>query len=95
MSPELLNLFQTSLIETLWMVGVSAALGTLLGLPIGVLLVVTDRQGLLEHLPFNRVLGVIANAVRSTPFIILLVAVIPSPAGWSAPRSAPPRPSCR
>ena len=77
MSPELLNLFQTSLIETLWMVGVSAALGTLLGLPIGVLLVVTDRQGLLEHLPFNRVLGVIANAVRSTPFIILLVAVIP------------------
>ena len=77
MSPELLNLFQTSLIETLWMVGVSAALGTLLGLPIGVLLVVTDRQGLLEHLPFNRVLGVVANAVRSTPFIILLVAVIP------------------
>ena len=77
MSPELLNLFQTSLIETLWMVGVSAALGTLVGLPLGVLLVVTDRQGLLEHLPFNRVLGVIANAVRSTPFIILLVAVIP------------------
>ena len=77
MSPELLNLFQSSLLETLWMVGVSAALGTLLGLPIGVLLVVTDRQGLLEHLPFNRVLGVVANAVRSTPFIILLVAVIP------------------
>ena len=77
MSPELLNLFQTSLIETLWMVGVSAALGTLVGLPLGVLLVVTDRQGLLEHLPFNRVLGILANAVRSTPFIILLVAVIP------------------
>ena len=77
MSPELLNFFQTSLIETLWMVGVSAALGTLVGLPLGVLLVVTDRQGLLEHLPFNRVLGILANAVRSTPFIILLVAVIP------------------
>ena len=77
MSPELLNLFQTSLIETLWMVGVSAALGTLVGLPLGVLLVVTDRQGLLEHLPFNRVLGILANAVRSTPFIILLVAVSP------------------
>ena len=77
MSPELLNLFQTSLIETLWMVGVSAALGTLVGLPLGVLLVVTDRHGLLEHLPFNRALGILANAVRSTPFIILLVAVIP------------------
>ena len=77
MSPEMLNLLQTSLLETLWMVGVSAALGTLVGLPLGVLLVVTDRQGLLEHLPFNRVLGILANAVRSTPFIILLVAVIP------------------
>ena len=77
MSPELINLFQTSLLETLWMVGVSAALGTLLGLPIGVLLVVTDHNGLLQNQPFNRVLGVVANAVRSTPFIILLVAVIP------------------
>ena len=77
MSPEMINLFQTSLLETLWMVGISAALGTLVGLPLGVLLVVTDRHGLLEHLPFNRALGILANAVRSTPFIILLVAVIP------------------
>ena len=77
MSPELLNLFQTSLLETLWMVGVSAAIGTLIGLPLGVLLVITDQHGLLQNLPFNRVLGLLANAVRSTPFIILLVAVIP------------------
>ena len=77
MSPEMINLFQTSLLETLWMVGISAALGTLVGLPLGVLLVVTDRHGLLEHLPSNRALGILANAVRSTPFIILLVAVIP------------------
>jgi D-methionine transport system permease protein len=77
MSPELLQLFQTSLIETLWMVGVSAAIGTLIGLPLGVLLVITDQQGLLQNRPFNRVLGLFANAVRSTPFIILLVAVIP------------------
>ncbi len=77
MSPEMLNLLQTSLLETLWMVGVSAAIGTAFGLPLGVLLVITDRQGLLENRPFNRVLGVLVNAVRSTPFIILLVAVIP------------------
>ena len=77
MSPELLNLFQSSLLETLWMVGVSAAIGTLFGLPIGVLLVITDDHGLLQHRLFNRLLGIIANAVRSTPFIILLVAVIP------------------
>ncbi|WP_319237637.1 methionine ABC transporter permease [uncultured Propionivibrio sp.] len=77
MSPELLALFQTSLLETLWMVGVSGAIGTALGLPLGVLLVITDQYGLLQNRPLNRVLGVLANAVRSTPFIILLVAVIP------------------
>lgn len=77
MSPELLALFQTSLLETLWMVGVSGAIGTALGLPLGVLLVITDQYGLLQNRPLNRVLGVFANAVRSTPFIILLVAVIP------------------
>ena len=63
MSPELLNLFQSSLLETLWMVGVSAAIGTLFGLPIGVLLVITDDHGLLQHRVFNRILGIIANAV--------------------------------
>ena len=77
MSPELIRLFQTSLLETLWMVGVSGFIGTVLGLPLGVLLVITDQNGLLQNRPFNRVLGVLVNAVRSTPFIILLVAVIP------------------
>jgi D-methionine transport system permease protein len=77
MSAELLNLFRDSLLETLWMVGVSGAIGTVLGLPLGVLLVVTERHGLLQNPPFNRVLGALANAVRSTPFIILMVAVIP------------------
>lgn len=77
MSPELLALFQTSLLETLWMVGVSGAIGTAFGLPLGVLLVITDQYGLLQNRPLNRVLGILANAVRSTPFIILLVAVIP------------------
>ena len=77
MSPELLQLFQTSLLETLWMVGVSAAIGTVIGLPLGVLLVITDTHGLLQNRSLNRILGLLANAVRSTPFIILLVAVIP------------------
>lgn len=77
MSPELLRLFQASLLETLWMVGVSGFIGTALGLPLGVLLVITDQHGLLQNRPLNRVLGILVNAVRSTPFIILLVAVIP------------------
>lgn len=77
MSSELIALFADSLLETLWMVGVSGAIASLLGLPLGILLVVTDRGGLLQQTAANRVLGALANAVRSTPFIILMVAVIP------------------
>jgi D-methionine transport system permease protein len=63
--------------ETLTMVGVSAAIAALLGVPLGVLLVVTGRGHILENAIVNRTLGVIVNATRSTPFIILLIAVIP------------------
>lgn len=77
MSPAMLELLWTSLLETLWMVGVSGLVGTALGLPLGILLVITDRGGLLQNVAVNRVLGALANAVRSTPFIILLVAIIP------------------
>jgi D-methionine transport system permease protein len=73
----MLELLWTSLLETLWMVGVSGLVGTALGLPLGILLVITDRGGLLQNVAVNRVLGALANAVRSTPFIILLVAIIP------------------
>jgi len=45
--------------------------------PLGVLLVITDRGGLLQNLALNRSLGAVVNATRSTPFIILLVALIP------------------
>ncbi|THF65164.1 methionine ABC transporter permease [Pseudothauera rhizosphaerae] len=77
MSPEMLDLLGQSLVETLWMVGISGLVGTLFGLPLGILLVITDRGALLQNVAFNRVLGAVANAVRSTPFIILLVAIIP------------------
>jgi len=74
---EMSGMLAESFWETLVMVGISGVIGTLIGLPLGVLLYLTDRSGVLEHLALNRVLGVIVNAVRSTPFIILLVAVIP------------------
>jgi D-methionine transport system permease protein len=64
-------------IDTLYMVGWSALLAVLGGLPLGVLLVLTDRGGLLRNIPVNRVLGVVVNIGRSLPFIILLVALIP------------------
>ncbi len=76
-TPQLLELFATSLGETLVMVGIAGAIGTLLGLPLGIYLRLSDAGGVLANPAANKVLGVIVNAVRSTPFIILLVAIIP------------------
>lgn len=77
MSPEIIRLIVNSTFDTLYMVAVAAGFGTLLGLPLGVFLA-TSRHGELFAAPWaNRVLGVIVNATRSTPFIILVVAIIP------------------
>jgi D-methionine transport system permease protein len=76
-SQALLELFVSSLWETVVMVGVSGFAGALLGVPLGVFLRLTDRGGVLQHANANRIVGGIINAVRSTPFIILLVAIIP------------------
>ena len=77
MSSEMIDLFLSSFYETLLMVGISGVLGALFGVPLGILLHLTDRDGILPNSSFNRIAGVLVNAVRSTPFIILLVAVIP------------------
>jgi D-methionine transport system permease protein len=63
--------------ETLYMVGVSAVFTLVIGLPLGVLLVITDKKGLLALPAFNQALGIIVNIARSLPFIILLVVIIP------------------
>nr|WP_311465789.1 methionine ABC transporter permease [uncultured Ottowia sp.] len=73
----MLELFATSLWETMLMVAISGLAGALLGVPLGVFLRLTDRGGVLENRAVNAVTGAIVNAVRSTPFIILLVAIIP------------------
>src|SRR5579864_5347114 len=77
MLSEMFDMFVQSFWETLVMVGISGLIGALVGLPLGVVLYLTDRQGVLENVAVNRAMGVVVNAVRSTPFIILLVAVIP------------------
>ncbi|SCU75469.1 DL-methionine transporter subunit; membrane component protein of ABC superfamily [Cupriavidus necator] len=74
---EMSDLFLTSFNETLLMVAISGVVGALLGVPLGVLLHLTNRGGVLSHPLFNRSIGVVVNAVRSIPFIILLVVVIP------------------
>jgi len=77
MSLELINLIVQATWESLFMVAVAALFGTLIGLPLGVFLA-TSRSGELFAAPAaNRILGVIVNAARSTPFIILVVAIIP------------------
>ncbi|WP_342361721.1 methionine ABC transporter permease [Terrarubrum flagellatum] len=77
MSPEILRLIAQATLDTLAMVGVAAALGTLAGLPLGVFLA-TSKSGELFSSPLaNLTLGTLVNATRSTPFIILVVAIIP------------------
>lgn len=76
-SQALVDLFVSSLWETIVMVGISGLVGALLGIPLGVFLRLTDEGGVLQHRALNRVVGGVVNAVRSTPFIILLVAIIP------------------
>jgi len=63
--------------QTLIMVGASAAIAVTLGLPIALLLRVTDRDGLSPQPWINRPIGLVVNAARSTPFIILMVAIVP------------------
>jgi len=59
------------------MIGAAGGLAVLFGIPLGVVLAVTARGGLKQNLVFNRTLGMLVNAIRSTPFIILMVAIIP------------------
>lgn len=63
--------------ETLQMVAVAGLLTLLFGLPIALLLIVTGRGGVCEAPGLHRIVGWTVNAFRSTPFIILLVALIP------------------
>jgi D-methionine transport system permease protein len=76
-SEMMLELFVSSLWETIIMVGVSGLVGGLIGIPLGVFLRLTDHGGVLQNGPANKIVGWIVNALRSTPFIILLVATIP------------------
>ena len=77
MSRELINLIIQATGESLFMVSVAALLATVFGLPIGIFLA-TSRKGELFAAPaVNSILGMVVNATRSTPFIILVVAIIP------------------
>ncbi len=77
LSKEITNMLLLGIFETLYMTLVSTALAYVLGLPLGIILVVTDKEGILSMPRLNKVIGVVVNLVRSIPFLILLIAVIP------------------
>ena len=77
MSGEIIQLLIKALGETVYMVAVSMALASIIGVPLGVLLHTTDKGQILENFPLNQTIGSIVNAIRSIPFIILMVAIIP------------------
>ncbi len=76
-SEEILKMIGTGILETLYMTLLSSLIAYLIGLPLGIMLVVTDRDGIAPLVPFNKVLGVIVNLIRSVPFVILLITVMP------------------
>ncbi len=69
--------FWRGLWETVYMVAISTALAYVLGLPLGVILCVSDRKGLCPMPWLHRILGITVNILRSIPFVILMVATVP------------------
>ena len=71
------GLIQLGIWETVYMTLISSAFAYLIGLPLGVILNVTDKKGISPHPKLNSVLGFVVNFFRSIPFIILMVAMLP------------------
>lgn len=72
-----LSLLSVAFMQTLYMTVVSGLIATLFGIPLGMILYASRRGGILEQRLLNAILGAATNALRSVPFIILLVAIIP------------------
>ena len=77
MSPELIQLIATGVWETLYMTVVSTLISYLIGIPLGVVLYITGDGAIRRNRAVNLVVGIIVNVLRSVPFLILLVAILP------------------
>ena len=77
MPADMMPLLSKALGETIYMVFVSMAIATAIGVPLGVLLHTTETGQILAAPAFNRAISTVVNTIRSIPFIILLVAIIP------------------
>ncbi|MDO4565920.1 MAG: methionine ABC transporter permease [Oscillospiraceae bacterium] len=76
-SSSMWALFGEGILETLYMVLLSTFSAYIIGLPLGIVLVCTDRGGIRPNRPLNSVLGFLVNFLRSVPFIVLLIAIQP------------------
>lgn len=71
------NLIQLGVFETIYMTVLASAAAYLIGLPLGLVLCVTDKNGIYPLPWINRILGLIVNFFRSIPFVILMIAMLP------------------
>lgn len=76
-NPETLQMLWVGTLETLYMTLLASFLAYLFGAPLGILLAMTDKNGLKPMCFLNSLLNIIVNIARSIPFLILLVAVMP------------------
>lgn len=74
---DVINMIGIGILETFYMTLLSFILAYALGLPMGILLVVTDKDGIAPFLILNRILNFVINIFRSIPFVILLVTLMP------------------
>lgn len=77
MSQQIINLLIQGLGETLQMTVISTIVSMIVGIPLGVILVITGKGHIMENKAVNATLGSVVNALRSIPFIILMVVIIP------------------
>ena len=73
----IINMIVEGFWDSIYMTLVSTVFAYLIGLPLGIILVVTDKDGVKPMVWLNRGLGVIINILRSVPFLILLITIIP------------------
>lgn len=74
---QITDMIIQGVLETLYMTGLSTLFGYVLGLPLGVILAVTDKTGIRPNRVIYRVLDIVVNVLRSIPFLILLILLIP------------------
>lgn len=77
MSAQMIEILANGIWETLYMTLAATIFAYLFGIPLGVILYITDKDGICKNRAVNFIVGVVVNMVRSVPFLILLVAILP------------------